>query len=93
MEFITIISHFREVISKYKIKYEKKIEILNLERKKKTATNAQEKVIEGKRENFRWLVVKNSTTIFQNYQTIIILQIKKLSEIVKYCSKSGALRN
>ena len=68
MEFITIISHFREVISKYKIKYEKKIEILNLERKK-TATNAQEKVIEGKRENLRWLVVKNSTTIFQNYQT------------------------
>ena len=59
----------------------------------KTATNAQEKVIEGKRENLRWLVVKNSTTIFQNYQTIIILQIKKLSEIVKYFSKSGALRH
>ena len=49
MEFITIISHFREVISKYKIKYGKKIKKLNLE--KKTATNAQEKVIEGKREN------------------------------------------
>ena len=60
--------------------------------KEKTATNAQEKVIEGKRENFRWLVVKNSTAIFQHYQTIIILQIKKLSEIVKYF-KSGALIN